>query len=443
MIRLRFRWGLVLGGILLGGLPAASGEGAEAGPSSAQKPPNVVLILSDDHAWTDYGFMGHPSVRTPRLDRLAGESLTFSRGYVPSSLCCPSLASIITGLYPHQHKITSNDPPKPEEMTNAAFYRSDRFTEGREVMNRHMEAVPTLPRLLAGRDYLSLQTGKWWQGHYSRGGFTHGMTEGQRHGDKGLAIGRETMEPIEAFIAEAKERDRPFFLWYAPFLPHTPHNPPERFLEHYQDIAPTPSIARYWAMIEWFDETCGELIALIDDEGLAENTIILYVSDNGWTQDPEGPGFVRSKRSPYDTGLRSPIMIRWPGTVAPRFSHEPASSVDLAPTILRAVGLEPTGEMPGINLLDTEAVAGRQAVFGANYEHNAIDLEDPAANLRERWVIDGAWKLIVPTGLSDLDAPELYQLDADPAELRDLAGVQSDRVGRLMGTLDRWWTPDP
>ncbi|MFZ4593315.1 MAG: sulfatase-like hydrolase/transferase, partial [Verrucomicrobiaceae bacterium] len=76
----------------------------------AQKP-NIVMIISDDQAWTDYGFMGHPHIATPNLDELSKESLTFTRGYVPSSLCCPSLATMITGLYPHQSKITSNDPP--------------------------------------------------------------------------------------------------------------------------------------------------------------------------------------------------------------------------------------------------------------------------------------------------------------------------------------------
>ncbi|HEX2751157.1 MAG TPA: sulfatase-like hydrolase/transferase, partial [Verrucomicrobiales bacterium] len=76
--------------------------------AGAQKaPPNIVMIISDDHAWTDYGFMGHPHIKTPNLDKLASQSLAFRRGYVPSSLCCPSLASLLTGLYPHQHRITS------------------------------------------------------------------------------------------------------------------------------------------------------------------------------------------------------------------------------------------------------------------------------------------------------------------------------------------------
>ncbi|QDV32427.1 sulfatase family protein [Tautonia plasticadhaerens] len=420
---------------------------APAGPPGAAredpKPPNVVLIISDDHGWTDYGFMGHPHVRTPNLDRLAAESLTFTRGYVPSSLCCPSLATIITGLFPHQHKITGNDPPQPAGMPNREFYASPLFAEGREAMIRHLEAVPTLPALLARGDYLSFQSGKWWQGDYSRGGFTHGMTRGRRHGDEGLDIGRVTMEPIEEFIAEASDEGRPFFVWYAPFLPHTPHTPPDRLLEHYRGLAPAP-VAKYWAMVEWFDETCGRLLDHLDERGLAGDTIVLYVADNGWTQDPEGDGFIRSKRSPYDAGLRTPIMVRWPGRVEPAMSGSLASSIDLAPTILSAAGLEPTPEMPGLDLRDAGAVAGRDSVFGACYEHTILDLDEPAANLRERWMVEGKWKLIVPAALSDLPAPQLYDLSADPAERDDRSGEQPGRVEAMRRALDAWWdSPSP
>src|SRR6185295_4106947 len=115
--------------------------------------PNILLIISDDHAWTDYSFMHHPIVQTPAIDKLASQSLTFPRGYFPSSLCCPSLASIVTGLYPHQHKVTSNDPPKPAGMTQAKFQDSDAFKEGREVMAKHLEACPTIPRLLQEKGY--------------------------------------------------------------------------------------------------------------------------------------------------------------------------------------------------------------------------------------------------------------------------------------------------
>ena len=141
-----------------------------------------------------------------------------------------------------------NDPSPGEEARAKAA-----GTTGREIVNRHLEAVPTLPRELAKAGYLSMQTGKWWQGSYKRGGFTHGMTEGSRHGDVGLDIGRKTMQPIYDFISTARAQDKPFFIWYAPMMPHEPHDPPEILVEKYRELAPSPSVAAYWAMCEWFD----------------------------------------------------------------------------------------------------------------------------------------------------------------------------------------------
>jgi uncharacterized sulfatase len=403
-----------------------------------QATPNVVLIVADDQGWTDYGFMGHKDVRTPHLDRLASQGRVFPRGYVPSSLCCPSLASILTGLYPHQHRITSNDPPVPAGMKPGAFYKSEAFTRGREVMNRHMEAVPTLPRLLATKGYRSLQTGKWWQGSYRRGGFTHGMTKGQRHGDEGLAIGRKTMQPIYDFIAEARKESKPFFVWYAPMMPHEPHNPPARLLEKYRTRTKSLPVARYWAMIEWFDETCGELLAHLEKQKLADDTLVLYLADNGWVQNPEGRGFVRSKRSPYDAGLRTPIIVRWPGKVRPGKSDALALSIDLVPTVLAAVGLKPTPAMQGVDLLDDKALARRKTIFGECFTHNAVDLDRPAANLEWRWLRQGPWKLIVPKSGSGV---ELYDVARDPHEKTDLAAGKPEVVQALRKELDAWWKP--
>lgn len=408
------------------------------GTSLGRTGPNVVLIIADDHGWTDYGFMGHKEVHTPHLDRLARQGLVFPRGYVPSSLCCPSLATIVTGLYPHQHRITSNDPPNPARLKPAEFYRSAAYRNGREVMNRHMEAVPTLPRLLARQGYLSLQTGKWWQGSYKRGGFTHGMTRGERHGDEGLTIGRKGLQPIRDFLATARKENRPFFLWYAPMMPHEPHNPPARLLKKYEGKTRSIHLARYWAMIEWFDETCGELLAHLDRHKLADDTLVLYLADNGWVQDPERRGFVRSKRSPYDAGLRAPLIVRWPGKIKPGKSSELALSIDVAPTVLAAVGLKPTTAMQGVNLLDARAVSRRKAIFGACFSHDAIDLNRPAANLEARWMIEQRWKLIVPKGGKGV---ELYDILADPHEKADLAGKKPALVKALSRKLDDWWAP--
>ena len=115
-------------------------------------------------------------------------------------------------------------------------------------MLRFIEDSATVPSLLQKKGYVSMQTGKWWEGEYSLGGFTHGMTHGDparggRHGDEGLRIGREGLDPIRQFLQNRE--NRPFFLLYAPFMPHRPHNPPERILEKYIDATPSKFVARY------------------------------------------------------------------------------------------------------------------------------------------------------------------------------------------------------
>jgi len=415
-----------------------------ASHASAAKPPNIVLIISDDQSWTDYSFMGHEAIETPNIDRLAKQSRLFKRGYVPSSLCCPSLASMITGLYPHQTKITGNEPPVPPGGRNGEQYRKQV-----QECDSFIDDLPTLPRLLAKRGYVSHQSGKWWQGHYSRGGFTHGMTHGDpkrggRHGDVGLKIGREGMDEIFDFIKDAG--DKPFFVWYAPFLPHTPHNPPKRLLDKYAKKTESKFIARYWAMCEWFDETCGQLLDHLDEKKLADDTIVLYVTDNGWIQRADNGRYApRSKRSQYDGGLRTPIMVRWPAKVKPEDRLELANSIDLAPTILKACGLAPTKEMQGIDLLDDTALAKRKSTYGAIYLHNAVDIHKPSANLTYRWLINGNWKLILPHKENvttkakhrDTGETELYNLAKDPHERNNLAKARQGRTKRLAKQLNK------
>ena len=134
------------------------------------------------------------------------------------------------------------------------------------------------------------------------------------------------MKPVSLFIEMAQTSKAPFFLWYAPMMPHQPHNPPERLLAHYRDKAPSPQVARYWAMCEWFDETCGELLDFLDTQKIADNTLVIFLADNGWIQDPQADRYApRSKQSPYEGGLRTPILVRWPGKVAPRTCDTPVS----------------------------------------------------------------------------------------------------------------------
>jgi uncharacterized sulfatase len=417
---------------------------AGAAPA-ADRPPNVVLILSDDQGWTDYGFMGHPVIQTPHLDRLASQSVLFTRGYVAAPLCCPSLASILSGLHPHQHRITSNDPRMPSDQPRGKAWMSPEVQAQRDSIIDYYRQAPMLPRVLAPLGYASLQTGKWWGGPFSTGGFTQGMTHGDakrggRHGDVGLEIGRKTMQPIFDFIDAAG--DKPFFVWYAPMLPHDPHVPPERILAKYKDKTASTHEAKYWAMVEWFDETCGQVLDHLERKGLAENTIVLYLCDNGWTQKKDGPGFEpRSKRNHYDEGVRTPILVRWPARAKPRRDDgTPVSSIDLVPTVLAACGLKPDPAQQGVNLLDEAAVAARDAVVGARYTHDFVDLQDPKANLQSRWAVSGRWKIIVPYPEG---AAELYDLKADPREEKDVAAEHPDEVAKMKARLDAWWKPKP
>jgi uncharacterized sulfatase len=402
--------------------------GCLAGPTSAEEQrPNVVMILADDIAWNDYGFMKHPNIRTPHIDRLAAQAALFPNGYVPTSLCRASLATLLTGLYAHQHNICCNDPPKGID---------------RERMLPFLSNAPTVPRLLGTVGYRSLQTGKFWEGHHSNGGFTHGMTTKGRHGDDGLAIGRQTMKPIQDFLDEVGEK--PFFLWYAPMMPHTPHNPPEQFLKPYLAPDRDERLAKYWAMCTWFDETVGSLLGDLDRRGLTKNTLVIYCADNGWIQatgpvQPREQFLTRSKNTPYDAGVRTPIIFSWPGRIPAGRHDDLVSTIDLAPTILSACGVNAPADWPGVDLLPR--LAGqelpRKQVFGEIFEHDCKELGKPALSLTHRWVREGDWKLILPTATGQ--GPELYQLAEDPEEKRNCAEQMPERVAALRAALDHWW----
>jgi uncharacterized sulfatase len=413
--------GSLAGAAFAGTLPARAGERGR---------PNVVMIVGDDMGWTDLGFMGHTVVRTPRLDRLARESATFPNGYTPTSLCRASLATLLTGLYPHQHRICCNDPPAGVDRTE---------------MHPFIRTAPTIPRLLGTAGYRSLQTGKFWEGHFSNAGFTHGQTTNRdRHIATQVAqIGRTGMQPITDFIDA--NRTSPFFVWYAPMMPHRPHNPPERLLNHYLRDGRDRGVAAYYAMCEWFDETAGQLLDHLDRRRLADDTLVVFVIDNGWVQPTAGQnnspayGGDRGKRSPYDMGIRTPVLLRWPGHTRAGRYDDLVLTIDLAPTILTAAGVRVPEQMKGLNLLDVAAGNGhlrRPAVFGEIYVHTASQVGRPDLDVTHRWVREGDWKLILP--VRGTDPPELFDLAHDPHERTNLAPRQPDRARHLRQLIDQW-----
>lgn len=424
--------------------------------SASAEQPNIVLILSDDQSWTDYGFMGHEHIATPHLDRLAERSAVFRRGYVPTALCRPSLMTLATGLYTHQHGITGNDPSPSLTGGKKAGPEYDAL---RETLISNVDRVPTLMRLLVKEGYLAHQSGKWWEGPYQRGGFTHGMTRGfpkpgGRHGDDGLKIGREGMKPVFDFIDHSVAEEKPFYLWYAPFLPHTPHNPPEDLFQKYAALVDSPHVARYYAMCEWFDQTCGQLIDYIDGKGITGNTLFVYICDNGWIQSPDKRGYApRSKQSANEGGTRQPILYSWPGVIEPGDrGNQLASSIDIVPTMLAAAGAEIPDSLPGVNLLpilESGDPTPRKEVFGEGFAHDVADVHDPEASLLYRWIVKDQWKLLLTyDGKVNRYAsshprtekrPQLYNLLEDPHEETNLAAQNPEVVAALAKEIREWW----
>ncbi len=360
----------------------------------------------------------------------------------------------MTGQYAHQHKTSGNDPAPELAPPNSPRYRQLQLD-----LIAHVDRQPTLPRLLAAQGYWCHQSGKWWEGSYQRGGFTHGMTrgfpeKGGRHGDDGLAIGREGVAPVLQFIDRAHQAGKPFFVWYAPMLPHTPHNPPERLHQKYAGKDPSEFVTKYYAMCEWFDETCGEILTHLEERKLAENTIVYYVADNGWIQNPTAQGYaLKSKQSCNEGGIRQPILIRWPGHIAPGDRKELVTTLDFVPTMLAAAGVNAPPGLAGENLLPflTAGTPLRdELIYGETFSHDIANLEAPEESLIYRWAIDGRWKLILTYDGADGRRyasshprddvrPQLYDVEADPREEQNLAARHPEIVERLAARIEAWW----
>ncbi len=404
---------------------------------AADSKPNVILILSDDHGFTDYGFMGHAVVRTPRLDRLAEQSLLYTRGYV-MPVCSPSLACLLTGRLPHQHGITGNDlSPAANAAETAAG------VTGRAPLSHRLLSNPLLlPQALTTAGYISFQTGKLWNVTAEEVGFTSGMTNAEgRHGGDGLTIGRKTMQPMFDFMDHAQAEQKPFFLWYAPMMPHQPHNPPAAYLAHYQGRGLSATAEKYYAMVEWFDHTCGQLDDYLTEHHLADHTVLIYLADNGWDAE-EGP---RAKLSPYELGIRTPMFVRWPGHVTPQRDEETlASVIDFVPTVLHLCGASAPADLPGVNLLDRPAMAARKTITIEAYTHDIASLAHPEQSLVTQVVINQWSKLLQPgTARPDkafTSAPAstaLYDLKTDPLEKQDLAPDHPEDITRLQALLPK------
>ena len=206
-------------------------------------------------------------------------------------------------------------------------------------------------------------------------------------------------------------------------------------------------------MCDWFDETCGALLGILDDKGIADDTVVVYVTDNGWIQNPKSRGYApRSKQTPYEGGIRTPIMYRWPGKILPGERSEVVSSLDIVPTMLATADAPIPSGLPGLNLLpelESGAPIQREQIFGESFAHDIADIENPEASLLFRWCIQGDWKLLLTydgevnryksTHPREEKRPQLFNLKQDPWELTNVAKDHPNRVRDLSKAIENWY----
>ena len=432
------------------------------------EPRNVVFILSDDHRFDAMGFMGHPFLETPSMDRLAREGGHLRNAFVTTSLCSPSRASILTGRYAHNHQVVDNNNAVPEGTVFFPQYLQEAGYDTAFVGKWHMGGDTDEPR--PGFDHWVSFRG---QGSYlpSRNGLNvDGMAVPQR--------GYITDELTDYAVEWLKDRsaDRPFFLYFSHKGVHAEFEPADRHKGRYADapFSPPSTMAppgpnafrpmwaqnqrnswhgvefpyrstlnvadyyrRYCETLLGVDESIGRVLEQLEAMGVLDETLVIYMGDNGFGFGEHG---LIDKRVAYEWSMRVPLLMRCPelfpgGTEV----DEVAANIDIAPTVLEAAGLEPPDLMDGLSLLGPlkgEADGWRDALLYEYYwERNFPQTPTIFALRTDRY------KFVRPHGLWDLD--ELYDLRDDPEESRNLVFSAEhqeilDRLKRqLFETLER------
>ncbi len=364
--------------------PSAAGVGAP------EVYPNILLIVSEDNG-PELGCYGDPYVRTPNLDKLAGEGVRFSRAYVAQAGCSQSRASILTGLYPHQHgqiglatwgyRLYREDTPNIPRRLKAAGYRTGRI--GKLHVNPEssfpydMEEIPS--------------------GNYAR----KNLADYARHAEDFFTAGEK---PFFLHISYPDAHDP--FLKQVDGLPENPLTGDDVKSLPYFGIDPPELrqlMADYYNCVSRLDALIGDLLAALDRSGKADNTMVIYLGDHG-------PDLLRGKRSSYEGGTRIPLLIRWPGKARPQVRAELVSTIDLMPTILASSGAVTVPNLPGQSLLPLlagEQPSWREAVFSEFHTHAA------RVNFFPQRALHGQRYKLIENLLPDEANPDVEKIDKE------------------------------
>lgn len=419
-------WILVLGVFASAVLPA----------SAATPRPNIVFILTDDLGINDLACYGRTEHRTPNLDRLAGQGMRFTSAYCAQPICSPSRAAIMTGRTPARLHLTTYLPGRPD---------CDSQKLRHPIIRQQLPLVEkTVAEYFKAAGYATACFGKW---HLGGKGFSpteqgfevyrpgHAVTTpSATEGGKGeYELTRWAMEFVET------NRTRPFFLYLAHNTPHIPYSAkPEVVARNSGAFNPV-----YAAVIESLDDTVGLLLAKLDALGLAEDTLVVFTSDNGGLHVPELNHAMITHNAPYragkgylyEGGLRIPLIVRWPGKVpAGSVVDAPVVGTDWLPTLLECAGLSPAKDVDGESFRDV--LLGARDGWTRNrmwhFPHYTNQGSQPGGAVRE-----GQWKLIEHY---EDGRHELFDLSKDIGETSDVASSEPARVARMARELAEWRT---
>lgn len=389
--------------------------------------PNVVLIMTDDQGWFDLGFNGNPHVHTPNLDRVATESVRFSRFYA-EPVCTPTRAGLMTGrCYLRtgaNDTYMGRDTMSDREITlgqvfQQAGYRTGIF--GKWHLGRYMRYHPT-------RRGFDEFLGFWQYGFINR---YDDPDELFHNREPVAATGYITDVLTDAaldFLRTA--RDRPFFLYLPYNAPHSPYLVPDEELEPYLKAGLPLQEARIYGMITRIDANVGRLLQAIDEQGLRDDTVVLFLTDNGGVSRFFKAGLRGNKASVYEGGIRVPLLVRWPGR-APAGATVGAMAhvTDLFPTLCDLIGAEVPADRPidGRSPIPLILAGGGPSPHDFLFHQWTRVRPDPEKN----WA--------VRVGRHKLVEGALYDLDADPGEEHDLAPDHPEIVARLRRAFLDWF----
>ena len=455
----------------LGIVAAFLGACAVHAPRQAGRPPNIVLIVADDLGWGELGCYGQRKIRTPHLDQLASEGLRFAQFYAGAPVCAPSRCTLLTGKHNGHGAVRDNAEVQPEgqmalpaeELTFAEALRAQGYRTG--VFGKWglgapgSEGAPNAQGFDEFFGYLcQREAHNFYPDHLWRNGERVEL-EGNARGLTGASYSHDLIADAALEFVRANA-EQPFLL-YVPFtIPHLALQVPDDSLEEYRGLwddppydgkkgylpHPTPRAA-YAAMVTRLDRDVGRLVALVDELGLRDDTLILFTSDNGPTYDRIGgsdseffasAGGLRGlKGSVYEGGLRVPLIARGFGVQARgAVSDEVGAFWDLFPTFCELSGAASPAGLDGRSLT---------SVLRGEFVGRAPTLywELPSYAGGQQAVRHGDWKAVRRETKKGVGPLELYDLARDPGETRDLARERPELAAELARVMEREHTPHP